>query len=215
MHLNFSNFSAQSPSKVPKESTSEVLTEDLNDSISNDIQIKRKNHVSLADGYTPNCSIIPIKDQISTSKTRSTVDKTMKTKDGKRKSIKSVITKSKHKNDTMCASAQKSKPSTKSDHRKSCKMSEETVFIKGKVSKTTSVSTTSHSITQATSIISDSTDEQDETFPKDITDSIPEHALPSITLSSNKTMPLTQESPSVCRNRKSSKNKFIIQQVRK
>ena len=177
--------------------------------------MKRKDHLSLVDGVTQNCSIIPIKDQISTSKTKIAVNKTMKTKDGKKKSIKNVITKSKHKNETMCTSAQKSKSSTKSDLRKSYKMSEETVFIKGKVSKTTSISTTSHSFTQATSIISDSPEDRDETFSNDIKESIPEHAPPSITLSSNKTMSLTQEGPSLCRDRKSSKNKLILQQVRK
>ena len=176
--------------------------------------MKRKDHLSLVDGVTQNCSIIPIKDQISTSKTKFTVNKTMKTKDGKRKSIKPVITKSKLKNETMCASAQKGKPSIKSDLRKSYKMSEETVFIKGKVSKTTSVSKTSHSITQATSIISDSPEDRDETFSNDIKESIPEHAPPSITLSSNKTMSLIQESPSLCRDRKLSKNKLILQQVK-
>ena len=171
--------------------------------------MKGQVHLSVVDGVTENSSVVDIKDQISASTSRATLESSMKTKDGKHKKSRSVITEATHRNEKMCSSADKEPSSTESDHTKAFIMSGETSAEQEDTSSTTSISTSSTSSKRSSSL-SDSIKEEEDKFGDDIINGVSEDIPQLHKLSPNKPRPLTQESSIPRRKKKSFKNKLLI-----
>ena len=181
------------------------------DSVNSDTSMKKKDHLSSVDGVTDNSSV-PIKDQVSSEKPGAVIKTAMKTKDGKRKSNRPVTTDTKHRIEKLSSSAHEVSPTK--HFPKPRKMIEETIFVSGIESKTTSISTNSTNISKLTTSFSDSISQEEEIYSENHKHCVSQHSSQVIKTSFNKTTTLGPESPISKRSKKLSINKLPLKPVR-
>ena len=182
-----------------------------NDSVASDTCMKKNDHLSSVDGVTDNSSV-PIKDQVSSKKPGVVVKTAMKTKDGKRKSNRPVTTDTKDRIEKLSSSAHEVSPTK--DFPKPRKMIEETIFVSGIESKTTSISTSSTNISKLTTSFSDSISQEEEIYSESKMNCESQHGSQVVKTSFNKATTLGPESPLSKRSKKLSINKLPFKPVR-